>query len=923
MKRTTFFLAFLVASAISTIAMATTNYYILVGNVWVTSDNASNVTSEHIISGTVSYNASTNTLTLKNVVIDCKNKAASSGINVQTNAPWNLTIMLEGENVIRNTNAVPVQLRKSNKAKDDTGGDFHIYGTGSLNVEDGVIGCYDGATLDLGEYFPFDYYEGNWKPTSGPTINALAIRGNNNENNILRIGACFTTLTGLTYGQQKSVTVDGFKDVYQTIPDCGIYLPPGNGDKITYDTTNKYIPDANGDCLGTTVYLGWKRYGLRVGGVEVTVINNKKFFTKGSTPCEFSYDPDKETLYMLSGYSVRTTGEPAIVNTGSNLTIQFEQTSMGTISFQSTDDVCISSTRDIAFVGKEDVEFDLELTGTYALKMEEEHRTLQFKNLHSFTPLYPIDMANGQLNLSNCDEITLTTAGTKKLQGASQLNLTGMEISTAVFFNPSTQTFGYYNLDGQYNEYLYWAVIRKVKEYYGIRIANHELNDINANNFYYSNVKGTLTYDKDANLLTMDNFTADAGQVQSIYIASYAPENVHIKLVGENILNNAEHYIGISTRKNFVIEGTGTLTLNNDIECFDGSGLTISEGCTVNATRLLGRDNNGGILNLNKATINLTGENNSHTIHGFKNVFYDAYGVSDSSGRSFVTTPNAAHYDQTDQVFKMFDGTIITGTMKFEPATPYHISLNGIYVHDKNCDDILRDVPHTGRLSYNPETRVLKMEDLSFVCNSDRFDKDLNLDDNITIQLNGNNEIKKLTFGMNIYYRLGEKYEVNIEGPGSLQTDGAIWVMANHSVPKQLTIKDCSLKAAAIIVYANSDLDDSANASLTISNANVQLEGNYTYFGTQYTAIEGFDNLTLDYVEFVQPIINIYYEPTIWRCMRTIVASKYYGDVEIVPIRVTVEDITNLIDRYLEGEADITVEDITNLIDRYLTSGDN
>jgi hypothetical protein len=45
------------------------------------------------------------------------------------------------------------------------------------------------------------------------------------------------------------------------------------------------------------------------------------------------------------------------------------------------------------------------------------------------------------------------------------------------------------------------------------------------------------------------------------------------------------------------------------------------------------------------------------------------------------------------------------------------------------------------------------------------------------------------------------------------------------------------------------------------------------------------------------------------------------GIIRVVEADITVEDITDLIDLYLEGAEGITVEDITNLIDRYLEVG--
>jgi hypothetical protein len=42
------------------------------------------------------------------------------------------------------------------------------------------------------------------------------------------------------------------------------------------------------------------------------------------------------------------------------------------------------------------------------------------------------------------------------------------------------------------------------------------------------------------------------------------------------------------------------------------------------------------------------------------------------------------------------------------------------------------------------------------------------------------------------------------------------------------------------------------------------------------------------------------------------------GIIRVVETIITIEDITALIDLYLEGESGITIEDITKLIDRYL-----
>ena len=97
----------MVMALMPTVAFAEpTSYNLWVGGVEVTSDNASNITGEGI-TGTVTYDDSTKTLTLDNVNIDSvysfENSAGttdSAGIYVSGDFKGDLTIKLVGENTI-------------------------------------------------------------------------------------------------------------------------------------------------------------------------------------------------------------------------------------------------------------------------------------------------------------------------------------------------------------------------------------------------------------------------------------------------------------------------------------------------------------------------------------------------------------------------------------------------------------------------------------------------------------------------------------------------------------------------------------------------------------------------------------------------------------------------------------------------------
>ena len=96
----------MVMALMPTVAFAEpTSYNLWVGGVEVTSDNASNITGEGI-TGTVTYDDSTKTLTLNNVNIDSVYSFGngvgtdSAGIYVSEVFDGDLTIKLVGENTI-------------------------------------------------------------------------------------------------------------------------------------------------------------------------------------------------------------------------------------------------------------------------------------------------------------------------------------------------------------------------------------------------------------------------------------------------------------------------------------------------------------------------------------------------------------------------------------------------------------------------------------------------------------------------------------------------------------------------------------------------------------------------------------------------------------------------------------------------------
>ena len=99
-------------------------YDLWINGVQVTSENKNGVIGPGI-SGSVTYEPNTNTLTLNNATLDIRDKSVKA-ITTAYGAPANFKIKLEGENkVLSNTNYVAIDIKETQ--------DFTIYGSGSLH----------------------------------------------------------------------------------------------------------------------------------------------------------------------------------------------------------------------------------------------------------------------------------------------------------------------------------------------------------------------------------------------------------------------------------------------------------------------------------------------------------------------------------------------------------------------------------------------------------------------------------------------------------------------------------------------------------------------------------------------------------------------------------------------------------------------
>lgn len=229
----------LILSVLPLSAFAVDYYNLWVGNVRVTSENASAITGEGI-SGSISYDDATHTLTLENATISgaYQNYSTTYGIKAESE----LTVNAVGENTI-------ISASPSNYYGIEADG-LGIEGTGSLEIKGnetnsvyfGIL-SYKGLTLDVnsltvsGEFaalFAYDFLTVN-----GGTVNAsateIAIRCYWNSYSKVTVNAGSVYAKGGNYGISTSAGLEIGEGVTEVIAyGANKYgVSPYDADKIT------------------------------------------------------------------------------------------------------------------------------------------------------------------------------------------------------------------------------------------------------------------------------------------------------------------------------------------------------------------------------------------------------------------------------------------------------------------------------------------------------------------------------------------------------------------------------------------------------------------------------------------------------------------------------------------------------------------
>jgi len=366
-----------------------------------------------------------------------------------------------------------------------------------------------------------------------------------------------------------------------------------------------------------------------------------------------------------------------------------------------------------------------------------------------------------------------------------------------------------------------------IEPYYGIKIAGVDVTKNNCKDLsVIDGVDGKMSYDPETKTLTMEDVTINITG-EKVGIWNRDVKGLKINLVGNNTIT--ANQAGITIGQPSTISGSGTLRLKSSDNCglFLPSSLSV-EGISLYIEGLWGISGqifqtSGNELTICNAYVEATGSNGS--ICDIQNLILD--GCS-------ITQPNGAEFDAKYRSVVLND-KLVTDKVVIEPDT-YGFNIAGVNVTKKNCKDLSVIDGVDGKISYDPETKTLTMEDVTI--NGADINGIVNRSvEGMKIKLVGNNTITTNNACITI------NKTSTISGSGTLRL--------KSSRDCGLYMKSSSLTVEGVKLYAEgkygvAGFDGKSGETLTLRNAYVEATGSNG-------SICDLQNLVLDGCAITQP----------------------------------------------------------------------
>ena len=350
------------------------------------------------------------------------------------------------------------------------------------------------------------------------------------------------------------------------------------------------------------------------------------------------------------------------------------------------------------------------------------------------------------------------------------------------------------------------------QETYGIKVAGEDITSYNRYDLTdISGVSGKVYFDPNTRTLTLDNATIEANDDSAIF--NETCDYLLIELIGTNTINVTGVASGITLKEETTIWSNcgGKLSVKSD-NCavfFRGCPLEISN-CWLEAEGAWGISAN---------------DNVAEEVLTIRNSHVEAKGTSGSIcdiadlklEGCYIDEPVNAAYD-ADVKSVALNGVTVTDKVVIKPDS-YGVHIAGVDVTDLNYKDLSGIDGVEGKLSYDPATNTLTMEDVTIYATVD----------NVGIYAHGKNGLKIRVVGNNTitasnYSCISTVYQTTISGFGTLRlnSSGSCGILMSSS----LYVEGISLYTEGLWGIAGQDNQTSGN-ELTICNAYVEATGRY------------------------------------------------------------------------------------------------
>ena len=505
-----------------------------VAGVEVTDANCGNLTTIAGVEGKASYDPETQTLTLDNATI-----TTNAVAGIANEGATGLQVKLVGNNTITSASAAGMVIGRQTRIVGDGRLKVTSTGTSAILMQGAPLSIEDCSVVAEGKYGIY--------ADKGDVKEVLTVR------------------TASVEAQGASGSIAGLSNLL--LVRCIINQPQG----AAYDKALKGVAK-DGGLVTDRVVIDIEKYGLLIGGIDVTSANYNAIDQIPGVTGSLSYDPAKKILRMAYA-TIPTDDDKVAVHNQSVDGLKIEMTGNNAMSGGTG---CILE-RPTTITGSG----NMTITGTKGCGVALKNTMLTIKGIEvrvsGATEGISGDKSAG-CGLAVYDAHVEAEGSQGSVVGISKLQL-----NTCYIKEPSGASF-----DATLKGVAVKGALVKEKVVmtppikYGVMVAGVEVTVDNcADLSVIDGVKGTVSYDPATKTLTLKDATIDKSGDDNIY--NYGLDGLKIKVLGTNSLTS-DNSTSINLKEETTFVGNGTLKIKSD---YYGIGIRRNEvNCTISECKM-------------------------------------------------------------------------------------------------------------------------------------------------------------------------------------------------------------------------------------------------------------------------------------------------------------------------------------------------